>query len=280
MTDQIQTEQNTNVPSQPSFSVPEAYQDRGWAKDIKSPDDLWKLTDNAQSLIGKRPAGIPTADAPEEEWQKFYNAAGRPDSPDKYTLPDVEGLPEGLDLGPQKQTATKILHEAGLTQKQAEKVWSLYMKAELEAVGGAKAQSEEAQKALDAEFDQVTQKVFGDKYDASAKAAQDMINAYVPDELKDAYGALGDNPKALAAVISALSGAKAEIDKVKAEYGAEGSITSGAQTTSASIEDVRSELANLRISQAARDFTHPDHKKSMQRIEELTGQVNRHYKTL
>jgi hypothetical protein len=63
------------------FSIPESYQDRGWAKDIKSQEDLWKLTDNAQSLIGKRPAGIPTADAPQEEWDKFYQALGRPEQP-------------------------------------------------------------------------------------------------------------------------------------------------------------------------------------------------------
>jgi hypothetical protein len=260
-----------------SFAVPEAYAGKDWAKSIKSPDDLWKLTDNAQSLIGKRPAGIPAPDAPDEEWTKFYNAAGRPEKPDAYKFSPIEGVPEGLDLTPIQQKAANILHQAGLNQKQADKVYQLFLKEELAAADQSKAQIEEKQKALDAEYDKVVSKVFGDKYDTAAKAAQDLIVKYVPEEMRGAYEQLADSPKAMAAVIKALEGAHSEIQKLHKEYGAEGKITSGAQTTGQSIDDVRQELAKLRTSKEARDFTHPEHKKIMARIDDLSGVVKSHY---
>jgi len=275
MTDQIQTQQDPAAKQ--AFQVPEAYASKGWAKDIKSPDDLWKLTDNAQSLIGKRPAGIPSADAPDDEHQKFYGTL-RPEKADAYKLPDVEGLPEGFDVAPYKQSAMSMFHEAGLSQKQAEKLWQTYLKTELGRAGENTVKAQEQQKALDAEFDAIVKEAFGEKYDASAKAAQELINAHTPETLRAAYGELADKPKAMAAVISALAGAKAEIDKIKAEYGAEGKITSGGQATAISIDEVRRELASLRTSKEAKDFTNPEYKKTMARIEELSAQVTRHYK--
>ena len=56
------SDQQTSEAQTQQFSVPEAYKDAGWAQNIKSPDDLWGQFANAQSLIGKRPAGIPLAD--------------------------------------------------------------------------------------------------------------------------------------------------------------------------------------------------------------------------
>lgn len=278
-TQQPQTQSQPVSQEQPanSFAVPEAYASKDWAKGIKSPDDLWKLTDNAQSLIGKRPAGIPAPDAPEEEWNKFYNAAGRPERPDAYKFSQIDGLPEGFDLAPIQQKAANILHQAGLNQKQADKVFNLFLKEELAAAGQTKAQYEEKQKALDAEYDKTVAEVFGDRYDAAAKAAQELIVKHVPEEMRGAYEQLADNPKAMVAVIKALEGAQSEIQKLHKEYGVEGKITSGAQTTGQSIDEVRQELAKLRTSKEARDFTHPEHKKVMARIDDLSGVVKSHY---
>ncbi len=279
--------QNPNQPSQPSqpsqpvadggFAVPETYKDKPWVQSVKSVDDLWKLNDNAQSLIGKRPAGIPPSDAPDEDWNKFFNAMGRPEKPEGYELPEVEGLPEGADITAQKQMALSIMHEAGLSPRQAAKLWQSYMKAELESTGKVRASFEEKQKALDAEYEKIVADTFGDKYDAASLAAQDLIKRHVPAEMIPAYESLADNPQAMAAVIKALSGAQDEIANLKKEFGAEGKLTSGNQAQSQSIDEVRQELAKLRTSREARDFTNPEHKKVMQRIEELSGVVKGHY---
>lgn len=263
--------------NQSSFSVPEAYQSKGWAEKIKSIDDVWKTLDNTQSLLGKRPAGIPSNDAPQEEWDKFYQVA-RPESPDKYTLPDIEGLPEGVDLSSQKKTAMELMHKAGLTNKQAADLWKEFMGTEIKAAGEAKTSYETKQKELDAEFDKLTKEVFGGDFENISKSAISFANEIVPESLRDAPSAIADNPKALAYIAALAKGAQDKIAAIQKEYGAEGKITSGNQAASVSIDDVRKELAALRTSKEARDPFSPDYQKTLNRIQELSGTVERHYK--
>lgn len=277
MTDQPQTSENQN----PQFSVPEAYKDAGWAQNIKSSDDLWGQFANAQTLIGKRPAGIPTADAPDAEWDKFHSLM-RPESPDKYTLSDVEGIPEGLDLAPYKQSALKMFHEAGLNSKQADKLWKMYVGSEVESVKGAEAKTAEAKAALDKEFDELTAKLWGDKYkDVEAKSLE-TIKSAVPDELKDAIPYIAENPKALAATIKLVEHAesqaaqlRAELADVKKKYGVEDKLNSGAQTGGTSKDDVVRNLTELNMKVRGLDPFSPERKKMISDIEELRGQLAR-----
>lgn len=263
-------------PIQNNFTIPDTYKDRGWVEKIKSPDDLWKTLDNAQSLLGKRPAGIPAADAPQEEWDRFYQVA-RPESPDKYTLSDIEGIPEGFDIAPIKQQAADLAYKAGLTPKQANDLWNEYMKTELGAAEKNKKELDAQREKGDAEFESLMTKLHGDKYAEVQQTALDMVNQYIPADLVPATKELADNPRALAALVTAMKGAHDEIAKLKAEYGAEGSLTRGAQSPTANIEDTRKELAQLRTSAAAKDFLSPDHKKTMERVSELSKIVENYY---
>jgi hypothetical protein len=254
--------------------IPDAYKDRGWVEKVKSPDDLWKTLDNAQSLLGRRPAGIPAADAPDEEWQKFYQAA-RPESPDKYTLGDIEGLPEGTNLAPYKEQAQKLMYDVGLTQKQADLLWKQYIGAEMGAVA-------KSQEGLDKLYSETLDKTFGDKKaDAEAKA-QEIIAKYVPEALRGNVQALVNAPEAMVGVIALANEMQskhdAEIAAIKAEYGVEGKLPDGGdKPQSASIDETVAELSKLRLSPEAQDFTKAGHKKAMDRIAELQAVVARHY---
>ena len=266
---------------QSQFSVPETYKDAGWAQNIKSPDDLWNQFANAQTLIGKRPAGIPLPDAPETEWEKFHNLM-RPESPDKYSLSEIEGIPEGLDLSPYKQAALKMFHDAGLNPKQADKLWKAYVGSEIETSKSAKAKGEESKAALDKEFDDLTAKFWGDKYkDVEAKSLETLSTA-IPDELKDAIPYIAENPKALAATIKLVEYAenqsnqlRAELADVKKKYGVEDKLNSGLQTGSASKDDVVSKLTALNMKVRGLDPFSPERKQAMSEIEELRGQLAR-----
>jgi hypothetical protein len=262
-----------------SFSIPETYKDRGWVEKIKSPDDLWKTLDNAQSLLGKRPAGIPANDAPPEEWERFYQAAGRPETPDKYELKDPEGIPEGLDITEAKQRALGLMHKSGLTQRQAENLWKEYMGLELEIIKKEGETTAARQAELDKEFDEITKKHFGDNFEETSKAAIDFAASIVPDDLRGVPGELVDNPKALAYIAALAKGARDKIAAIEKEYGKEGSLTSGNQASTESIEDIRKELAALRTSKESRDPLHPDFKKNGERIAELSARVDRFYKS-
>lgn len=254
-----------------AFAIPDAYKDRGWVEKVKSPDDLWKALDNAQSLIGKRPAGIPANDAPDAEWEAFYKVA-RPESPDKYTLADIEGLPEGVDLTPYKADAQKLMFEAGLTQRQADALWKQYVGLELNAV----TKSQDGLKEnLDKRFDETLAKVFPDKADVAQKVAQDAINELVREDLRSSFV---DNPEGMVAIIELANGYEAKLAKLRAEYGAEGTLPDGGQQVAAvEINDVVQKQAKLRMSAAAQDFTHADHKKTMDEIKALEAVVARHY---
>lgn len=269
--DQTETTQNETTQSEQSaqgeqtsqFTVPESYADRGWAKDLKSNDDVWKLLDNAQSLIGKRPAGIPSNDASDEEWEKFFQAA----RPEQYEFTEIEGLPEGVDLSAQTEKASELFKKYGLTQKQADglrKEWLMY---EMSTMG-------EHQQALDKQFDELTSKHF-DNLEEAQKLTLDAVNKYVPEEMRPHVQALENNPQALVGLISLATNMQKEISEIKEKYGAEGSLTHGQSTSAANLDEVRKELAQLRVSDAARNFDHPEHKQTHEKINQLSQTVRR-----
>jgi hypothetical protein len=279
--EQQQAQPEQSATSQTQFSVPETYKDAGWAQNIKSHDDLWGQFANAQTLIGKRPAGIPAADAPDAEWDKFYNVM-RPESPDKYSLPEIEGIPEGLDIGSYKTQAMNLFHEAGLNQKQAEKLWKSYIGSELESSKGQKEQSQQKQAELDKEFDALAGKLWGDKYkDVEAKSLETLKTA-LPDDLKDAIPYIAENPKALAATMKLVEHSEAQANQLRAEladvkkkYGVEDKLNSGQQSSGVSKDDVVNKLTELNMKVRGMDPFSIERKTALTQIEELRGQLQR-----
>lgn len=257
----VQAAPQPNQAPASSFSVPEAYASKGWAKDIKSADDLWKLTDNAQSLIGKRPAGVPLTDSPTEEWEKFYSTT----RPEKYDLPKVEGFDEKV-LAEFSPIAEKLFSKHGLTQKQAADFYKDYLLLEKEAENNSSL-------ADDKVYSELTAKHFGDKASEIETVAQEAIKAFVPEELRGAISDASSN--VLVAMQALAANAKAEIDRVKKEYGAEGTLPSGESAPASNIEATRKELAALRLSKDATDPTSPRYKETRAKIEEMSAAVRR-----
>jgi flagellin-like hook-associated protein FlgL len=266
-----QGQESQQAASQPSdFVIPEAYSGKEWADNIKSVDELWSGFANAQSLIGQRPAGIPQNDAPQEDWDKFYTAKGRPESSADYKFSDIEGLPEGIDLEPFAEKARPILHAAGLSPAEADRTWQAFVKAEMESAQASQAKADEM-------FDKLGSELFGDNMDSISQSAQAFIRDNVDERIR---GDLANaTPQELMRAIAIADAAQKQIDKVKAEYGSEGKVSNGGeQASGVSLDDTRQELAQLRTSEAARDFTHADHKKTVARIKELSGIVQRSVK--
>ena len=251
----------------PSISIPDEYKEAKWAQNLKSDQDLWKEHANLQSLMGKRPAGIPANDAPDEEWQKFYESA-RPEAADKYEFSEVEGLPEGVDLTAHTDAFKNVAFEAGLTPKQADMVRNMWLKHELGS-------TQEQQAALDAKYEEVTKQHLSGNVEEAEKRTMELASQYVPDELREGLTSLSDNPVALAAMLKFTEGVTGELDEVKKKYGVEGSLSSGAQTPSQSIDDIRTELAKLNVSPANKQFDHPDHNKTRERITQLRESLQR-----
>lgn len=110
--------------------IPEAYREADWAKKYTTPEDFYKGVDNMSKLIGQKTIvqGIepPGKDAKPEDWDKFYSALGRPESPDKYELPEVKPEFEHLIMEGDDAIWKDFAHTLGLTPKQAAEGWSKY----------------------------------------------------------------------------------------------------------------------------------------------------------
>lgn len=104
-------------------------------KDLKS---LTKSYVNAQKLVGADKIAKPNEKWGDKEWSEFFKAVGRPDDHGKYDLkaegvqvPDGFRTPEEFAVG-----FKKAVHEAGLTPKQANKVWTYLQTKGVEAYNG------------------------------------------------------------------------------------------------------------------------------------------------
>ena len=89
------------------------------AKGWKGPADALLSYQNLEKVFGADKAGrtilAPKSEDDADGWGAVYDRLGRPESPDKYNLP----VPEGDD-GSFAQAVAPVLHELGLTNKQAQ----------------------------------------------------------------------------------------------------------------------------------------------------------------
>lgn len=139
--------------------IPEQFKTASWATKYQNPEDFFKGVDHMTKVMGQKQIvqGVqtPGAEAPDEEWDQFYSKIGRPESSDKYTLPEDIEVHEGFDIAEEKKTFTEIAHKSGITQKQAEKLFKNYV----EKVNENYKQDSDKQTAS---FDQVVKQTFPD----------------------------------------------------------------------------------------------------------------------
>lgn len=282
MTDEAQVQETSQATSSSSeFQVPEAYAGKTWAQEISKNENpseaLWKMLDNSQALIGKRVFAPPAQEAPQEEWDKFFNSM-RPESPEGYQFGQVEGLPEQIDMADIQKKASQFFHKHGLTPKQADGLFKDYVLDLVEQSKGMSEKSKEQNAALDKEFDDLVNQHFGDQYEIKAKEAISFISTKMPEGLRSAFSDAENNPKMLASLVALVDVANKEIGDIKRKYGAEDTLGGGDAPASRSIDDVRRELASLRVSPEYKDFTNPKNKETVAKVNELSEIVRRSLK--
>lgn len=194
---ETQPVEQTAAGSNGGFFVPDAYKDAGWNKNIRSYDDLWKMADNSQKLIGRKTIGIPDERSNDQEWADFY-AKIRPEKAEDYAI-DLEGE--------DKEVFENLFYENGINARQAKALVKGYK----ESVERAKAPmfSEEGyQKEMSVRF--------GDKTEAKVKAVNDFVAKEASREDKALLNALPNN------VLGIVYGL---IDKVQTRYAVKDSDT-------------------------------------------------------
>jgi len=99
---------------------------------------------------------LPGEDAKPGDWDAFYTALGRPESPDKYAVKEQTFPPElGITVDPEGQKAfLGVAHAAGLTTAQVQKVLDWYGQYTIGQVDGQVRQTGEARKTAEAALKQ------------------------------------------------------------------------------------------------------------------------------
>lgn len=169
----------------PAFAIPEEYSEKPWAEKVKSESDLWKQVDNLQGLVGKKSI-VPTAESTDEEWSTFNDELGdnltklnQMRVPEAYEWSEFE-LPEGADseyFNKSTEAFSSIAKEAGLSQSQADKVRSEYLKHEMESVAAH-------QKSIDDEFDALGRETWGDKYEEKIAQLSPIFQKILPEDVR------------------------------------------------------------------------------------------------
>lgn len=173
---------------------------------IKDLPDLVTRFVHAERLVGGEKIHRPTEKSPPQDWDRFYNALGRPENADGYDLGDF-APPEGLpwDEGLQKSLLPE-LHKAGLTNQQVNAVVRSYAEKQAESLAAQQQQQTEQMQTLERELKQK----YGQAYESKVSLANRLFARMFGDryqemaQVKLADGhTLGNHPVFIEAFLAA-----------------------------------------------------------------------------
>ena len=146
---------------------------------------------NAQKMIGKHAdmVVVPTEKSTQSEWDEYFKAGGRPDTPDEYAITHLEELGE-VDTA--METAFKNLaHSEGLRPSTVQKLIEM----DDNRMMAMRQQMEEAKIAEVAAAEDALKKKWGSAYEERLHLANRMIQENVSEENKEVLlDSIGNNP--------------------------------------------------------------------------------------
>lgn len=236
--------------------IPEAYKAKPYMEGIDTIEKLFQKFDGAQTLIGKRPAGIPQNDSPKEEWDKFYQSVGRPESADKYEFGEaIKNIPRDEVL---VKGVKEIFFEAGLSSHQAKTIQEKYDKMLSETV--------EAQtKEQDTAFDTMANETWGQNKQKVLTDTQTLLNKHTPEKFQDYIKDLDNSSLIVLASV---------LNNIKKEYiNEDRPLGDSPGSPAKSKEEIRMEARQLMANPAYSNDFHPDHEMINKKVKDLYAQI-------
>lgn len=219
---------------------------------------------HAQKLIGVDKIAKPSDKWTPEQWKAHYREIGVPETPDKYTLPDVK-LADGLTLVPEKiGKFNKIFYEAGLTPRQQTAV----MKAYLEDVNGDHIGRSEASKAQVLAATNELKTEYGDKYDAKLDIGRSVMKKFGSDTLLAKLGAAGlsSDPEVVRMFVKLGEGMLED----SAGGGGDGLLL---QTATQALQEINALKSDVEFQKVLNDKRNPGHKAAVDKWLDLHGKA-------
>ena len=157
-----------------------------------------------KSMIGADKMLKPSEKWGEKEYGDFYSQLGRPETPDKYSMPDVK-MPEGLKMDEAKIAERKaIYHKAGLSDKQAKAL----IEADLTFVKSSYEADQQSTQSAKLSAESSLKQEWGDKFQANIELARSVV-AKFGDEQFTRYieeSGLGNDPRLIKMLAKAGQG--------------------------------------------------------------------------
>jgi hypothetical protein len=254
LTESVQTTMENTTPVDTTVSdissiIPAEYADKGWVKDVKDINGLFKLTDGLKSEMGKRPGGIPQETASDEDKAAFYTELGVPESVDGYDL--------GEGDADYQKGIRDLFHKANITADQAK----MLAEGNAEIIKGLTPDAA----AQDAAFDKIAEDTFGERRDEVLSTAKLLLAENVKDLSPEMQEHVNNLPNKELIVMASV------LDKIKEKYINEDSLPASNQAKAATAEDSRKKGYELMQSKAWTDRSHPDHARVAAEIARIYG---------
>lgn len=238
--------------------IPAEFHDKPYLKDfLEKPDspetrtELFKKLDGAETLIGRK-IGIPGADAKPEEIEKFYGSL-RAAKPEDYEF-KVGGKPDA-EFDKELRTAA---HTAGLSKAQMAK----FIDKLAPGIQARQTAIVERQAALDKEFEGIVAAAYGKDNEKVVARVGEALKEFTPEPLKAHLDKLDNNALAIVTGVinSIMQKYVPEDDLSSKDKGAAGA---GDKAT------LQKEARELQVSEAWKNWQHPDHEKTKKRVAEI-----------
>lgn len=222
----------------------------GYLSRYASPEEALKGGFEARQALSKKIEDggyiqLPGENATEAERSEFFKKLGRPETPDQYSWKPKEGI----EIDPKVfAESAEVLHKAGINDAQHQVLMDMHV-AELQRIQES-IQNEQAEIASKSE--QALRAEWKDDYDANIQQAVKVAEKYgVIDALKE-------------------SGVINNFGIIKMLHDVAVSTREGTVKVADGFSSASDERASLKKHKAYADKTHPDHRKIMQRIVELS----------
>jgi len=244
------------------FEVPTEYAEKGYAKDLKSFDDVWKKLDGSQALIGQK--AVPTVESTPEQWDEHYKALGKPDEAGGYNF-NREGFSEDFRKNQNEEydNAVKgIFHKAGLNQKQVDVI-----QPEVEQLAITMKEAITKQEVeQDAAFDKLAEETFGTNRDQILADSKVLLGELTPKGFEQKIAGLDNETLVI------LSGV---LNNVKSKYINEDGSGSpeGGNVGAMTVEDLRQKARTIMQSDEYRNSFNTKSGEKREEVKKIYEQI-------
>lgn len=208
-------------------SIPEEYHSEAYVQNLLQSEnpqqELWKQFSGLQKAIGQRPGGMPSDDAPDDDWEK-WTAAVAPKDISVYgdikpiLTEDQSHLKDMIEASYTPEFTATILEafrKEGIPARSVKNLVNVFNQGQLQAAQQFSEQAQQETAKLDKQFDEMMSTTFGQDKAKVLEVGSKFIKEHIPPALQQSLQSRpNDELVTLAAAIYKLHNTYGKEDKL------------------------------------------------------------------